>query len=129
MKRIIGLVVILLFVVMATQVFAEETVIEEAILEKCSVKVANYYVLDEGEWDLVGGFTLIENIYNLPIDIAGIMDGDELLGGMVDISVPVTKNLTIGIGWVFGFDRIENPFTGEMGEYKNGPSVVAKLKF
>ena len=113
----------------ASAVFAGPQEILESVANKYPAKVGTYYMLDEGEWDLISGVTIKENLKGLPVDLAIYTDGDEAVLAGIDINVKLTKNSTLGIGLVAGFDRIENPLRGNVGEYRFGPSVIAKIRF
>ena len=120
---------LLAFLFLATCAFAGPQEILEKVADKYPAKDGTYYILDEGEWDLISGVTLVENVKGLPIDVAIYSDGDEAILVGLDVNVKLTKNSSLGIGFVAGFDRIENPLVGDFGEYKVGPSVIAKIRF
>lgn len=99
----------------------------EKTLDKYPAKVGTYYSLDGDEWDLISGVVIKENVKGKPIDIAVYTDGDTAVLLGADINVKLTKNSRIGIGLVVGVDRIEDP--RNLGEFKFGPSIIAKIKF
>lgn len=96
--------------------------------EKFPPKISQFYSLDDSEWNLLGGITLYKP-KTFPIDVALLSDGYELIAGGIDINVPVTKNAMLGIGWVCGFEHIENIFEGDFGENKHGPQVAFRWRF
>lgn len=125
--KIISCLFVLIF--MATCAFAGPQEILEKVADKYPAKVGTYYMLDEGEWDLISGVTLVENVKGLPIDVAIYSDGDESILVGADVNVKLTKNSSLGIGLVAGFDRLENFLAGDFGEWRFGPSVIAKIRF